>query len=292
MMGVAAAAPNWKVGAAATTGAAVCPAFEPAVKLKLGVECAENENGLWPPLASLLLLLLLLPEPNWKGVAAGWLLLFTAELAPNSNIFLDCGSSFEAVVTAAAPPPPNGLTPLAAIPPKPEGAAPKAGAEDWPKIDGVAAAGPEDVGPLPKLLEPNVGVALLATAPPKLPNVLLVVPDVAAGLPNMGLAAVAAGDPNTGPLLVWVAGVGAGLAAAPKLNAGVADCSAGLDAPPVKLNADEAPPLAAPAAPKIDVVLDDPVVAAPNEPNVAGLSAAAVVAVEPKLGITLEPAAG
>lgn len=135
MMGPAApaeAAPNWKAGAAATTGAAVWPAFDPAVKLKLGVECAENENGLFPP-SLLLLLLLLLPEPNWKGVAAGWLLL-TAELPPNSNIFLACGSSVEAAVTAAAPP--NGL-PLA-IPPNPEGAAPKAGADDWPKMD-VAA---------------------------------------------------------------------------------------------------------------------------------------------------------
>lgn len=134
MMG-AGAAPNWKAGAAATTGAAVCPALEPAEKLKLGADCAEKENGgLWPPLASLLLLLLLLlPEPNWKGVAAGWLLL-TAELPPNSNIFFACGSSVEAAVTAAAPP--NGL-PLA-IPPNPEGAAPKAGADDWPKMD-VAA---------------------------------------------------------------------------------------------------------------------------------------------------------
>lgn len=84
------------------------------------------------------------------------------------------------------------------------------------------------------------------------------------------------------------------MAAAPKLNAGEVDCSAGLGAPPVKLNADEAPPLAAPAAaaPKIDVVLAAaPVVVAfgaPNEPNVTGLSA---VAVDPKLGITLAPAA-
>lgn len=145
------------------------------------------------------------------------------------------------------------------------------------------------VAPLPKLLEPNVGVVLLPTAvaaeAPKPPNVV-VVPDDAAGLPNMGLtaaAADAAGDPNTGPLLVWAAGVGAGFAAALKLNAGE-DCSAGFEAP-VKLNADEAPPLA--AAPKIDDVL--PLVAgagwgAPNEPNVAvvGLSAVA-----PKLGITL-----
>lgn len=62
--------------------------------------------------------------------AAGWLLLFTTELAPNSNIFLGCGSSLEPAVTAAAPPP-NGLPLLAAaIPPKPDGAAPKAGADD------------------------------------------------------------------------------------------------------------------------------------------------------------------
>lgn len=53
----------------------------------------------------------------------------------------------------------------------------------------------------------------------------------------------------------------------------------------MKLNADVAVPLAAPAAaPKIEVVV---VGAAPNEPNVAGLSAAAV---DPKLGITLAPA--
>lgn len=134
MMGPAApaeAAPNWKAGAAATTGAAVWPAFDPAVKLKLGVECAENENGLFPP-SLLLLLLLLLPEPNWKGVAAGWLALFTAEPAPNSNIFFGWGSSADGAAAA----PPNGL-PLA-IPPNPDGAAPKAGADDWPKID-VAA---------------------------------------------------------------------------------------------------------------------------------------------------------
>lgn len=78
------------------------------------------------------------------------------------------------------------------------------------------------------------------------------------------------------------------MAAAPKLNAGV-DCSAGLEAP-VKQNADAEVPLAAPAAaPKIDVVVDGAVcAAAPNEPNVAGLSTAAV---DPKLGITLAPAA-
>lgn len=96
----------------------------------MGVEFAENENGLLPPsLMVLLLLLLLLPEPNWKGVAAGWLL-FT--LAPNSNIFLVWGSSEDDVAV------PNGL-PLA-IPPNPtEGVdAPKAGADDWPKMD-VAA---------------------------------------------------------------------------------------------------------------------------------------------------------
>lgn len=61
--GIAVAAPNWNAGAA--TGAAVCPAFDPAVKLKFGVECAEKENGLAP----LSLLLLLLPVPNWKSEA-------------------------------------------------------------------------------------------------------------------------------------------------------------------------------------------------------------------------------
>lgn len=78
------------------------------------------------------------------------------------------------------------------------------------------------------------------------------------------------------------------MAAAPKLNADVDDCcSAGFEAP-VKLNADAAVPLA--AAPKIDDVVDGAVcaAAAPNEPNVDGLSA---VAVDPKLGITLAPAA-
>lgn len=78
------------------------------------------------------------------------------------------------------------------------------------------------------------------------------------------------------------------MAAAPKLNAGVDCCSAGFEAP-VKLNADVAVPLAAPAAaPKIEDVVDGAAcAAAPNEPNVAGLSA---VAVDPKLGITLAPA--
>lgn len=57
----------------------------------------------------------------------------------------------------------------------------------------------------------------------------------------------------------------------------------------MKLNADVAVPLAAPAAaPKIEVVVDGAAcAAAPNEPNVAGLSA---VVVDPKLGITLAPA--
>lgn len=57
----------------------------------------------------------------------------------------------------------------------------------------------------------------------------------------------------------------------------------------MKLNADVAVPLAAPAAaPKIEVVVDGAAcAAAPNEPNVAGLS---VVVVDPKLGITLAPA--
>lgn len=62
-------APNWNGGAAAT-GAAVCPALEPAVKLKLGVECAENANGLAllsPALLLLLLALLLVPAENWNG---------------------------------------------------------------------------------------------------------------------------------------------------------------------------------------------------------------------------------
>lgn len=57
----------------------------------------------------------------------------------------------------------------------------------------------------------------------------------------------------------------------------------------MKLNADVAVPLATPAAgPKIEEVVDGAAcAAAPNEPNVAGLSAAAV---DPKLGITLAPA--
>lgn len=42
----------------------VWPTLDPAVKLKLGAEFAENENGF--ALLSLLLLLLLL-DPNWKG---------------------------------------------------------------------------------------------------------------------------------------------------------------------------------------------------------------------------------
>lgn len=73
--GIAVLAPNWKAagGAAAETGRgaafpAVCPTLDPAVKLKLGAEFAENENGL--AVLSLLLLLLLL-DPNWKGAAAG-----------------------------------------------------------------------------------------------------------------------------------------------------------------------------------------------------------------------------
>lgn len=55
----------------------------------------------------------------------------------------------------------------------------------------------------------------------------------------------------------------------------------------MKLNADVAVLL---AAPKIDVLPSVVVVVAawPNVPNVAGLS----VAVDPKLGITLAPAAG
>lgn len=271
------AAPNWNAGGAATAGAAVWPTFEPAVKLKLGADCAENENGLWPP-PSLLLLLLLLPEPNWKGVAAGWLLL-TAELEPNSNIFLACGSSLEAVAVAAVAAPPNGLAPKAA------GAAPKAGAgaDDWPKMD---VAPPELVAPTgdatPKLLEPNVGVALLLPTADAAPNPPKVVVPVVAGLPNMGLAV--AGDPNTGALET---DVGAGLAA-PKLNAGVDDGSAAAGFDAEKLNADEA--VAVPA-PKIPVEAGTDAVGAPNEPNVAaGFSVAGVAAaaaVEPKLGMTL-----
>lgn len=69
--GIGLLAPNWNAaGAAATTGRAalpaVCPTLDPAVKLKLGAELAENENGF--ALLSLLLLLLLL-DPNWKGAA-------------------------------------------------------------------------------------------------------------------------------------------------------------------------------------------------------------------------------
>lgn len=63
-------APNWNVAGAAATGRAalpaVCPTLDPAVKLKLGAELAENENGL-----AVLSLLLLVLDPNWKGAAAG-----------------------------------------------------------------------------------------------------------------------------------------------------------------------------------------------------------------------------
>lgn len=127
-----AAAPNWYAGAA--TGAAGCPAFDPAEKLKLGVECAEKENGLEP-----LSLLLLLPlAPNWKG-AAGWL--FTFELDPNSNAFFDCGSSpVDAPDAAKAP---NGLLALV-TPPNADGAAPKVGAAFPAVAEGAPNAGTGD----------------------------------------------------------------------------------------------------------------------------------------------------
>lgn len=167
-------APNWNAGGA--TDVAVCPTLDPAVKLKLGAELAEKENG-FAVLSLLLLLLLLLPLPNWKADAAGGL--FTVELEPNSNIFFDCGSS--PVTVAADAPPPNGL-----LDPKAGGTAPNTGATDeldagpnagadgvvvCPKIDPEALlAGAGDI--VPKVLEPNVGVALVAllVADPKLPN--------------------------------------------------------------------------------------------------------------------------
>lgn len=61
-------APNWNADGA--TGVVVCPTLDPAVKLKLGAEFAEKENG-FAVLSLLLLLLLLLPVPNWKAGAAG-----------------------------------------------------------------------------------------------------------------------------------------------------------------------------------------------------------------------------
>lgn len=135
--GIAGLAANWNAGAAATGRAAfpaVCPTLDPAVKLKLGAEFAENENGL--AVLSLLLLLLLL-DPNWKGAAAG-ALFAVADPEPNSNNFFAWGSS--PVGAEAAPDAPNGLlAPNAGV------ATPNTGAvvealEALPKAGAVAPA--------------------------------------------------------------------------------------------------------------------------------------------------------
>lgn len=109
---------------------AVCPTLDPAVKLKLGAEFAEKENGF--AVLSLLLLLLLL-VPNWNAPAAGWLL--TVELDPNSNIFLEWGSS--PVVVVADVPLPKGL-----LDPNAGEAAPNIGAAD--ELDVPPNVGAED----------------------------------------------------------------------------------------------------------------------------------------------------
>lgn len=224
------------------------------------------------------------------------------ELEPNSNIFFAWGSSPEPV--AADAPPPNGL-----LDPNAEGAAPKTGAADelvaapnaggadgaavCPKIDPEAlpAAGAGDV--VPKVLEPNVGVELVALPPvadPKVPNVGVLVD----GLPKMGLAEAAtpAGEPKTGAALVAREEL---LLLAPNVNADVVVDSAGFGvtvdaAAPPKLNPVE--PVVV-ALPKIELPVPEaavelavaPEAAAPNVPNV-GLSEDAAAAA-PKVGTTL-----
>lgn len=102
------------------------------------------------------------------------------EFDPNSNIFLDWGSSPEAV--AAEVPLPKGLLDPNAGEAAPNtgaadelDAAPNVGADDavvWPKIEPEALpAGAVDA--VPKVLEPNVGVGLVVfpVADPKEPNV-------------------------------------------------------------------------------------------------------------------------
>lgn len=74
------------------------------MKLKLGAEFAENENGL----AVLSVLLVLLVDPNWKGAAAGWLLTVD-DPDPNSNTFFAWGSSPVGAAETALDAPPNGL---------------------------------------------------------------------------------------------------------------------------------------------------------------------------------------
>lgn len=201
---------------------------------------------------------------------------------------------------AADAPPPNGL-----LEPNAGGAAPNTGADDeldpapnagadgavvCPKIDPEAL--PAGAGVVvPKVLEPNVGVELVAlpVADPKVPNVGVLVD----GLPNMVLAepAAAAGEPKTGAALVAREEL---LLLAPNVNADEVD-SAGFgvtvaDAAPPKLNPVE--PVAV-ALPKIELPVAGAAVelavaaeaAAPNVPNV-GLSADAAAAV-PKVGTTL-----
>lgn len=222
------------------------------------------------------------------------------ELEPNSNIFFAWGSSPEPV--AADAPPPNGL-----LDPNAGGAAPNTGAADepvaapnaggaddaavCPKIDPealpVAGAG-DDV---PKVLEPNFGVELVALPPvadPKVPNVGVLVD----GLPKMG-AAIPAGEPKTGAALVAREEL---LLLAPNVNADVVVDSAGFGvtvdaAAPPKLNPVE--PVVV-ALPKIELPVPDAAVelavapeaaAAPNVPNV-GLSEDAATAA-PKVGTTL-----
>lgn len=221
------------------------------------------------------------------------------ELEPNSNIFFDCGSSPVAVAAAAdAPPLPKGLL----LDPNADGAAPNTGAADVPDAapnaggaDGAVAACPKidpealpagagDV--VPKVLEPNVGVELVAfaVADPKLPNVGVLVD----GLPKMGLAEAAgvAGEPKTGAALVAREEL---LLLAPNVNADGVD-SAGFGvtveaAAPPKLNPEE--PVVAAALPKIELPVAEAAVeagvaaeaAAPKVPNV-GLSA-------PNVGTTL-----
>lgn len=220
------------------------------------------------------------------------------ELEPNSNIFFAWGSSPEAV--AADAPPPNGL-----LDPNAGGAAPNTGAADepvaapnaggadgaavCPKIDPAAlpAAGAGD--DVPKVLEPNVGVELVALPPvadPKVPNVGVLVD----GLPKMGLAP--AGEPKTGAALVAREEL---LLLAPNVNADVVEDSAGFGvtveaAAPPKLNPVE--PVVV-ALPKIELPVPEaavepavaPEAAAPNVPNV-GLSEDAAAAA-PNVGTTL-----
>lgn len=212
------------------------------------------------------------------------------ELEPNSNIFFAWGSSPVAPEAADALPPKGLLDPNAGEAAPKTGAVveldadPNAGADcaaACPKIDPEAL--PAGVG-VPKVLEPNVGVELVAllVADPKLPKVGVLVD----GLPKMGVAEAAAtdGEPNTGVEL---------LLPAPNVNADVVD-SAGFTAAaaaPPKLNPEEPvvaalPKIELPAAGAAAVELAVAAgVAAPNVPNV-GLSEDAA-ADAPNVGTTL-----